>query len=353
MRERDIISGHFPQSTTGVFRASGTISSTANSFSGNLTLDGIGNYTGTFDGNFFGPEGQEIAATWSASDGADKAIGTIIGTRDASLTAARKPLADYTTPTTFDVTALRDHGIINPTKLDYDPGTGKYVLRIDTTNGSGFIPPYQVRFDPTIIDPARTDASRTWYQRGTGISGYVSKPGPDNPVIQLTYSTFGDLQIKTSAPNQTEPLVAQMFLIYGNRTPYALLPRFGTATYEGIIRARGRATAVAYEGTFSGTATATANFADLKLGTTVNIVADNAAASPVGSFSYTADIITLDGTTTAFRGFVTNENGASRGQIEGGFFGPNADEIGAAWFVQRNGLDIGLDIGGILIGKKN
>ncbi|KHS43227.1 transferrin-binding protein-like solute binding protein [Novosphingobium subterraneum] len=348
--EIDYISGHNPQSTTGVFRASGTISSTANTFSGNLTLDGIGNYSGTFDGSFFGPTAQEVAATWSAADGADKAIGTIIGAKDASLTAARTPLGDYTTQTTFSAITLRDHGVSDPATVTYNPATGAYLLRFTPEYSNTT---YATKFEQTDIDPAKSDASRTWYDRGVTAKGYVFKPGDQNPVLKLTYATFADLQVRATSSNPPDAINAQYFVIYGNRTPYALLPRFGSATYDGIIRGRGRANAISYEGTFSGTATATANFADMKLGATVNIVADDSTASPVGTFSYTANIITTDGTTSLFRGFATTQNGASRGQIEGGFFGPNANEIGAAWFVQRNGLTTGLDIGGILIGKKN
>src|SRR5262249_53539968 len=111
---------------TGTFSGSANISSTANNFTGPITLTGIGPYSGTMFGRFFGPTAEEVGATFSATDGAGGALaGTFAGGLDA---AAAPPsaatIASLTAPTSFTYQSTED----DVASISYDPTSSTYTF---------------------------------------------------------------------------------------------------------------------------------------------------------------------------------------------------------------------------------
>jgi hypothetical protein len=68
-----------PPGATGPFSATATIASGANQFTGNFSYVGSIAVTGTLNGRFYGPNAQEIGATFSGQSPSGAIVGAIVG----------------------------------------------------------------------------------------------------------------------------------------------------------------------------------------------------------------------------------------------------------------------------------
>lgn len=326
-----------PEFAKSTITGTGVLSSTANAFTGGLSFGGIGNYAGQFDGQFFGPGAEEVGASFVASDGDDKAVGTFTGKLDPAIIAAEQTLSGLSAVTTFRSFALHDPFFENR-DLTSDPASGSYLFSVPSTGNP--LATVDHAFGTADIVAAKTDASQTYYQRSDAsgdLSGYIFKPGAGNPVIALSYASFGDLSVANATPGGLGP-ADRYFLVFGIDTPASLRPMVGTATYSGIARGTGSVMALGYIGDVIGTSSLSADFGSGTVALGLNLATDDVARSPAGNFTLNGSIAT---------------NAIFGSQFRGNFYGPNADEFGAVWSVSDSSSGLLTQLHGVAIGKKN
>ena len=330
-------SGRQRETATGSLSGSGKIASGTNRFSGSLNFDGIGDYTGTFSGQFYGPAAQQLGGIFTASNGANRAAGAFTGKQDSSILDAEQTLAGLTSVTTLGAFAVNGtYGGIEEQSIVYDPASGTYTLSLFDPYGSNAPIPFEISRQDIIA--GNSDASRTWYERAgdRAVSGYLFNPGAANPTLALTYTSFADLVGTTDSAGPQH-----YYLVYGIQTPASLLPRSGVASYSGIARGTAETRPGGYSGPVSGTSRLMADFAEGTATLSLQLRADNPERSPIGDF--------------AMEGFIANNGfyGGSGGVFRGNFFGPKADEFGAIWTVEKPVEGGGMQIIGAAVGKRD
>jgi len=327
----------------------GLISSGANGFSGSLAATGPDNtYDGTFSGRFYGPGAAEAGGTFQADNGPNALFaGYFVGARDEVLAKAFTPWNALTGSSSFDLWSVNDPFYFDKLSIDYNSATGGYVF-----HDLFFNYPVDVAFGPGDIDPARSDASRIWYEgdpAGSHISGWLNNPAAGNPQIDLTYTRFGEFE---SYPEPPSSVPRDHHVVFGNATPIDLIPRAGTATYTGIALGTGELPFLGYTGGIHGTSTMAVNFGDWTLTSQLKLFTDEAVPQAIGTFDFDAAFDTY-----RFTGLVRNYP-PNTGSMEATFFGPHAEEFGYIWNIGiLENLDPGLarwnNMRGIAVGTKD
>lgn len=191
----------------------------------------------------------------------------------------------------------------------YDPVTDTYTIR-DTgslTTKSTFGPG----------DISSSNATFTTYSKNGGNETFrLLNKGAGNPLIQLTYVQYGEWK-RSSTSNGTTS-VNDTYLVFGSKTPKAAIPHSGSGSYTTV-----------YDGNFvdkngehalSGSGAMTAHWDTGVLNYTANI---NGVPSGALAFAGNGSINFRNGNFTSS----TNSGGYNFSQY-GGFYGPNADEVG-------------------------
>lgn len=343
IHENYFMSGRQPVTFTSALNGTGTLSSTTNSFNGSLSFGGVGNYTGTFDGKFFGPTAQEVGGVFSAKDNNGSAAGNFVGRRDDTITDADRTLAGATEPLNLTGYSIRDGIYVNAVAARFDPATGNYRVTFDR----GGINENSFTLSETRRDSANSTPSRdAYYFAGDpGLRGFLSVVGEDNPEIQLSYLTFGRIQRLDRSGNA----FSNYYTVFGLETPSSTLPRAGNATYSGILIGDGYNANTGYRGTVSGTSSIDADFGMGSLIMILNMEQDDAAGTAIGTFQYDGTIAN-----NGFFGSIDRmTSGGPTGNMRGGFFGPNADEYGAVFDVLHDQAAGRSTYSGVAVGKKN
>ena len=121
---------------------------------------------------------------------------------------------------------------------------------------------------------------------------------------------------------------------------------------HGVVRGDAVVPALSYTGTVDGTSTFSADFGSDTFTSTLNLVANDSAHSSIGSFDFGGTIAhDGDGNSNFFGN--TSAYPAYAGQMNGGFFGPNADEFGAVWTLLQDGPSGRMTAYGAAAGKKD
>jgi|GEM_PF-1007251 len=311
----------------GKISGSGTLASSANEFDGSISVSGFGDYAGTFGGSFFGPEAEEVGGVFSAEDGDDKLVGAFTG-------GAFPTLAQLDAATGLGGTRA-DFPFDDRVKVTYDPASGLYEIPFRSASGTT----EHVGVDASDIDAARSDASRTYYERNEvgGATGFIFNTGSGNPELQLTYSSFAAFQqiVAGGTSGQLDPVE---YFNFGLVTPAAALPKGGTATYSGIVYGNADVPGLSYVGEISGTSSLEVDFGNSSLDATLNLVAKDGSDTAIGSFSAPAQI---------------GSNGFSGQLLDGNFFGPNAEEFGAVFNISDSGPAGKMTASGVTVGKRD
>lgn len=320
----------------GTLTGSGTLSANANAFSGTLAFNGLGAYAGSFTGQLFGPAGQEVAATWQASDGNAVAQGWFGGARDDSLLVNRT-LAGAIPDTDFASARRGDMGNLSSgdaAELRYDAAARQwtYVTKVSVYGEQ----PRPITFGQGDIVAAQSDASKTAYEND-GMKGYVFTSGASNPTLALSYVSFADISVKSHLEPGT--LDEQSFVYFGFQTPKTILPVSGTASYSGTATGHAKLPSMGFTGDVAGRSAFVVDFG----ANTVNL---NLA------------LHTVEPTARDLPAIASNAslNGNSfYGAMEGALFGPNANEIAALWSYYQYHDDIARTdtITGVAVAKKN
>jgi hypothetical protein len=240
----------------------------------------------------------------------------------ANATATKYPALQSTIKysTAGSVTSLFGNYARATSSVIYDPATGTYTVR-DTGSTS-----ITSSFAPSNINAGASNAAFTVYSKSSGNETFrLLNQGASNPLIQLTYVDYGEWKRSTTANGSTS--VNDTYLVFGQKTPRASVPRTGTATYNTI-----------YDGSFVNKNGAFA------LDGTGGITADFGT----GGLSYTALLNGVPGGALAFSGsgaitfrsgnFTASANTSGYTMsLNGGFYGPAAEEVGGLFRLTGGG----------------
>ncbi len=358
------LSGVTPLRATGTLTGTATLSASSNAFAGTVTLTGLGNYSGTLSGAFFGPAAEEVGGGFSASDGSGRLVGSFVGERDDSILAAGTPLLQVPSPSSFEIFGALS-GSLATSNFDgqsivYSPDTGAYRLALDAgeLQRLGLDPGLATAFTAANRVAGESNASFTVNRvvepdtsGDKQITGRLFNPGAGNTTLALTYTSFIDVVVQ-QLDSQGQPVgnSSQMAVPFRVATPPAALPRSGTGTYNGVAFARGVIDS-SVSMAASGTTNLVANFGDNSFTASVTLI-NSATNQNFAPFNFAGSIATNgfvgNGIISVPEGQVGNS-----GTFNGRFFGPAANEFGAVFDAFRSGTDGSISVSGIAVGSKN
>lgn len=239
-------------------------------------------------------------------------------------------------------TASNNRGFTKATSsVLYDTVTDTYTVR-DT--GSLAI---TSNFGPGDIDSGASDATFTVYDKSSGSTVETFRllnQGAGNPLIQLSYVTYGQWRRSTTTSGVTS--TNDTYVVFGEKTPRSGVPIAGTANYttviDGTFTNKNGAYAVSGTGSF---------LADFGAGT---ISYSSTATGARESDSAVINFGTMTGSgSIAFRSATFAGTGSFNPQgyamdVSGGFYGPAADEIGGVFRIRDSSTNRGNGTGAIV-----
>ena len=361
-----------PGTTTdsGIWTGAAQLSSAENAFAGTLALDGTRDFSGAWNGLFYGAGASHVGAILelTSADGG-RIAGKMQGARGSGAGASQTPLAQLSASTALQaadaqylVTPSLSPSVSTTTfgavTVTYDPVGGTYRLQSDpgaATSGGVAIDRTLARAD---IDAAAGDARFTAY-RTPQFTARVFKFDGTNPAITLSYTSFATLS--ETVDNRGRQSTVQHYIPFGGQTPAFQMPRTGTGQYAGVVFGSGYNGATGRDASLSGTSAFAVDFgagtASMVLALTTTDAVSGAASS-LGNVTFGGN---LGGfcpggcPTNAFALAVTG--GASTGSMNGLFYGPNAAEFGAAFrfdISSPNGQSSSSStFAGVTVGKRN
>jgi len=233
------------------------------------------------------------------------------------------------------------------TTVHYDATSGTYVVNDGQQN---------ISFSRSEYVAAKSTSAYTAYRdTATGATFKLLNQSATNPVIALTYITYG----KWSPVPRSPVVLNDNYVVFGSITPASAVPRTGTGSYKFIVdgtwQQAGSPSGKTYA--LSGNGTLTANFATATTGLAITPVATNTVNGSKIQFGTLTGGGFIDVSTSSWN--ATSRTRAADGtktlfSATGNFFGPQAQEIGAAFTLTRTlgTAEIGAGAGA-LVGKKN
>lgn len=337
----------------GTLSFDAALAASSPSFAGRLEARSFGIYSGTIDGGFFGPDGQDVGATYSAtSENGDVMVGALLGTKDASLDVV--PLADLQGVTHFR--GAIGGGAAYMEVLAYDAAQKTYTIPDFAAEPTG-----QLKLGPSQLAASQPDSRFIEYdvkQNGQNAKVLFYRTGGANPEVALTYASFALVEIKPQvAGGGEEPYYRQV--LFGSRTPSDLLPRSGSATYNGVLYGDG----IAYQGegleehvvnlySVTGTSRFVADFASYKVTVELHPFLKDMSSGVVTDYGVHNGSAIVDLDRASFSG---SFNGDGSTALVGFFFGPRAEEIGASFGLRDYDRSVSYRryVKGVAIGAKN
>ena len=236
---------------------------------------------------------------------------------------------------------------IYPTTVHYDAASGTYVFNDGQQN---------IGFSRTEYVAAKSSAAYTYYRdTATGATLKLLNQGAANPVIALTYVTYG----KWTPVPQSPIVLNDNYVVFGAITPASAVPRSGSASYNFILDGTWQLAGSPSGKTYSlaGSGRLTADFTNAMMGLSVTPVATNLSNGSKIQFGTLTGAGFIDASTSSWN--ATSRTRAADGtktlfSTQGNFFGPQAQEIGGAFTLTRTlgTAEIGAGAGAI-VGKKN
>jgi hypothetical protein len=341
--------------------AQGTIGS-GNSFSGNLAYGGTsGAVSGTINGRFYGPNGEEIGAAFHA----DNAAGA---TLNGALTGQRNPV---TTPTNFTLDSITSDQLFYSIWGTLDQavsasGTGffaqnpLYGQTIVKADGS-FTIATPVSNMPSLTFTAAdriadTRANFISYQKtfdGAPVRVDLYRPSGSSGAIALTYAGFGSWA--RTAPDGAVTRTINGYFAYGFATPRDILARrTGSGSYDGVAYGTaGAANGARYD--VGGTSHFDVDFSNQRYSGSLTLNATpegGGTAAALGAWQFGTNMLYGQLVSAALtNGGTSNPNNNISPQL----FGPDGEEI-AAPFTIATGASLNgqsLSIAGVAAAKRH
>jgi hypothetical protein len=319
------------------------------------------NAAGTIDGQFYGPNAQEVGAVWTLSDGTGSEIGSF-GVKEIAI-GAPAPGSYGSTPVpaliattcgpTFD-----GSGAALPASVSFPVLASSLQITPDSVAAADNNQSATVTLD-SVSNTLHVVIPSVNIDQSISISGPLTSGKGQAGVTGLSYvalGSWGNTSIgETPASNQSMAMG-----VFGYETPASAMPTAGTATYTGAGTVRGMVYVPTADGPLGaqlkGDANLSADFASGNItGKLNNITAyDGCFTETWNDVSVSANIAPgtskFSGTTATpsqpGNTFYSLKSTAT-GAIKGGFYGPAAQQLGAIW-----GLSDGTSsaIGGVVAG---
>lgn len=312
------------------------------SFSGNaLYSGGLGRAGGTLGGRFYGPNSEELGATFAASNAAGMAVaGSFTGQRNAGIQPQNLALTNMTREHVFR-TSSRSLTWQNAETFLYgtpssDQLGGQFTVNDKVAGG-----------DPNFT---------TWRKTFTGQFGsqdvtlQLYRPGSANTELALTYASFGTW---SAVDPDTMARIGPDHFVYGFETPARLLTgRTGTGQYRGVVYGSGFGNTERYA--VKGTSEFTVDFTAQSLsGALAMSGTSTTGGAPVdfGRFDFSGQLpsFVADTEVTLVRG------GLNLGSMETRFYGPDGEEIAGNFYIltpQGTTPGSNIAISGIAVAKR-
>lgn len=356
-----------------IWSSQATLASGGTTFSGSFsTLY----QPGTINGRFYGPNHEEFGAVWDSKllDNV-VATGTIRG-RDTATMLSNNGLANLVINEDLGGAAMLVNyyraGGTNAWSSGNLFGQAFNVSYSETAKAlvvkapMGGITGISATLNPASRDTALSNAAYDVYAAQDVTYGArtgtfrISRPGPANPVVALTYTGFGTFESVLVRPDSYPPY-GDLAFAFGEATPASAVPTSGSATYSGVVLGYSGAPS---DGTMrpyaiSGDAHMAYNFGAATLTGTLDPVAtdrDTGTAYALGAYTFTGQGTTGKATFAATFDKAINVQGLgnTKGAINGQFTGPHAEEFYASWHAgmidPKGGSN--LDMGGVIVGKQ-
>lgn len=363
--KRGLISGNGQVGGGIDLTGGGRLSSSNGTFSGDIVYSAGGpQIGGLLAGRFYGPNADEIGASFSgsASDGS-AFTGALTGQRDTSMAATNISFARmvtqqlfYADATTLTVRTVRSNGVVSvsdyPSSLGY--GVSRGTLNDKTSGNVAFGTPSSnlASGDYTVTsivngDPNFTSYARTIVDQPTRLELY--KTGSDNKELALTYASFGRYSTSIGTdPFSTE--IDRVFFVYGFTTPSGLFAnRTGSASYSGVAYGAGAdATGTLYDVT--GSTKMTVDFGSQSLSGNLALIGRNGAnAVDYGAFGFAGKLFSYSSSGTAD----IKRNDTAIGSLLVNFYGPSADEAAGVFRLRvPDGVGANTLINGAMVAKQ-
>jgi hypothetical protein len=363
----------------GSFQGNGLISGNqfSGGFNGSFAQAGTGLKDGKFTGGFFGPSAAEMGYTFTLHRylldpyaGAslppnpdDWFLGVVVGkeqpTPPAAPAATSFPL--QTSSGFQTVSAERIYwnngslgvadypGLTSSQTISYDAVTGAYTVNFaaDSSTATATFDAASRTTDGSIDTYTRSSASAQdqleLYDNVRVGTSDASAP------IKLTYLSFGIWSHKDLTNGEDR----EHYFLFGYPTATEEIPQTGTASYSTVLASANMKTELNEPAhMLSGSATFTALFAQGKVSTDLTLNYPDAT-----SYTYSGSG-PINGNT--FTGAFTTSNDpfySAVGGYAGGFFGPQAQEVGYVFVLERGqrggagGVPL-TDIVGAVVGRK-
>lgn len=341
------ISGSIP------LQAGGSLSSDG-SFTGELTFTGSAFVAGVLTGNFYGPNAEEIGATFNAERGDAYLTGALTGQRSTMASSS----SGIPAVTLTDVAASTSLHALQSELSTSTLGPPSVFARSDLL-GSATVGPtgvsqiadsqmtYTVSAADKVADARPNFASYKSVVGTVPVAVSLYKIGPSNTELALTYTSFGSF-FRTDGNVQYRD-----FLLYGIKTqPNLLAGRTGTGSYAGVVLGA----AASLSGRFydlSGTSHFEIDFSAQRYTGALDLTgtAPDGARSSVGRFTF--------GSTLFNGGMLEGRFDAPADQLSGNsirpeFFGTNGQEVGAVFSFYQGppGSTDQLAITGVAVAKR-
>ena len=237
-------------------------------------------------------------------------------------------------------TRNRSYDASTSLRLFYNAGNDTYT--VSNVDGSPFT--FDRSFE-TGTDGTYRDFGRNLTDGGRRL--HLLVPGPSNPTIQLTYTSYGAWDFD---PRESSGQLGydRHFFYFGIPTNASAIPTTGSGSYSGIAEGILFDPDSTYR--LRGTTTLVANFALATIATTLSLTASGGSVLPLpfqlDPLNGTASIVSG---TSRFDGTLTTASNSFVGSFRGSFFGPQANEFGYSFAI--NSPDLTRLGGGVAVGK--
>ncbi|WP_126174308.1 transferrin-binding protein-like solute binding protein [Altericroceibacterium xinjiangense] len=342
----------------GHFSGFGQISSGGNRFQGSLTLTSGYQYSGSLDGRFYGPAAEEIGATFSGTDSIGKQMtGTLTGRLGTAAEKfetlqnlfGRTPLPELEIALSYTRNA---DGTYSDARLR-SPGYSSSAVVIDPETDTmefGF-----ATLSPENRVTEESDSRFSTYHVSPDTAGprtyRVLNSSGSNDQLALTYT---NLALETIGPKDSPSVDTAR--VYGIPSHFTALPRTGTGVYNGVLYGTAIGSGEkADRFLLSGTAGLTFDWAgNVFTGTLVPVAANERTGENFALGTYSLINGSFAGVTGSSTYFESDIGGvdATTGRLNGRFYGPAAEEIGAVFSLTTPGAGTVLIGSGAIVGTR-
>lgn len=308
----------------GIEMISGGHLNSGGTFTGNVLLGSSnGSIGGSLSGRFYGPNADEVGASFTGGKDGTAVAGSFWGPRsdakadNLTLTNLTQSQLFYTQ---FGSNTVGQLNLQNSETFTYSPPTSAY-------NGGQFT----INDKVTSSDPSFTTYRKSFAGsfEAQDVTLELYKPGAVNTELALTYASFGHWSTLTSQYGGSAPV--NQWFAYGLETPARLLSgKIGTGHYEGVVYGSGNQNNAVLA--VKGTSTFDVDFSAQSLsGALAMTGASGSGGGTVdfGSFDFKGKLAGYGAGST----FTLNKGGQAAGQLDTRFFGPDGDEIAGPFSV--------------------